>query len=202
MIYKTDDLLDWDSRKRTNLLNKISGYKSAHLLGTKSPEGKSNLATVNTVIHVGANPFLLAYLSRPLTIERHSYNNILKTGQFSLNQIHTDIIQQAHQCSAKYPAGVSEFEQVGFEEYYLPDSFAPCVKESRIKILLDLQEIVPVKSNATVLVIGKVKQFEINHIEPDDQGHIELDKIDTIAISGLDSYYACQHLHTLPYAKP
>ncbi|NNE27751.1 MAG: flavin oxidoreductase [Saprospiraceae bacterium] len=202
MIISTEELKSWDKHRRTNLLNKLSGYKSAHLLGTKSMEGITNLATINTVIHVGANPFLLGYLSRPLVVKRHSFNNIVATGSYTLNQIHESIVEQAHQCSAKYPGGESEFEKVGLHEHYLPGAHAPCVQESKIKMLLQLKEIVPIKTNDTVFVIGEVIQFELDESSIESNGHLAMDKLETVAINGLDSYYRCSHFATLPYAKP
>ena len=66
----TTDLGNMPSRKRTHLINSCTGYKSANLLGTKSKNGKTNLAIFNSVIHIGSNPPMLGLILRPLTVKR------------------------------------------------------------------------------------------------------------------------------------
>ncbi|WP_305016835.1 hypothetical protein [Mycobacterium tuberculosis] len=39
----------------------------------------------------------------------HTIANIERTGVYTINHIHTEIMQQAHQTSAKYDASVNEF---------------------------------------------------------------------------------------------
>jgi len=41
---------------RLNLINSVTGYKSAHLVGTCSEMGNENLAVFSSVVHLGSNP--------------------------------------------------------------------------------------------------------------------------------------------------
>ena len=95
--FSYEDIMQWPSRYRGTLLNKVSGLKSANLIGTKSKEGSTNLAIFNSVVHIGANPPYLGFVLRPTTVERHTYENIRHTGVYTINQITTQIHQQAHQ---------------------------------------------------------------------------------------------------------
>ena len=52
----TAEIIKLDRFYGISLLNKISGYKSANLIGTKSKAGLANLAVFNSVIHVGCEP--------------------------------------------------------------------------------------------------------------------------------------------------
>ena len=137
--FSYDDLMQLPSRYRGRLLNKISGLKPANLIGTKSKNGQPNLAIFNSVVHIGANPPYLGFILRPTTVERHTYENIKETGLYTINQISAQIHKKAHQTSAKYERGVSEFASVGLTEWYQQDFNAPYVAESHIKIGLQVE---------------------------------------------------------------
>ncbi len=197
-----DDLMQLPGRYRGVSLNKISGLKPANLIGTKSESGQTNLAVFNSVVHIGANPPYLGFILRPTTVERHTYENIKETGVYTINQITTEIHQQAHQTSAKYERDLSEFEATGLTEYYHEDFQAPFVGESRIKIGLQFEEEHYVKCNDTRLVIGKVQHVLLPEGIIEDDGHIALEKLDSVAIGGLDTYYTVEKLGRYAYAKP
>jgi flavin reductase (DIM6/NTAB) family NADH-FMN oxidoreductase RutF len=202
-VFTYNDLMQLPSRYRGVLLNKVSGLKSANLIGTKSKEGQTNLAVFNSVVHIGANPPYLGFILRPTTVERHTYENIKETGVYTINQITTQIHQQAHQTSAKYERGVSEFEATGLTEYVHQDFHAPFVSESHIKIGLRFEEELHIKCNDTRLVVGKIEHLLLpDDVFIEEDGHIALEQLDSVAIGGLDSYYSIKKLGRYPYAKP
>lgn len=200
--FSYDDLMQLPSRYRGTLLNKVSGLKPANLIGTKSKDGRTNLAVFNSVVHIGANPPYLGFVLRPATVERHTYESIKETGVYTINQITAQIHQKAHQTSAKYERGISEFEAVDLKEFYHENFHAPFVAQSPIKIGLRFEEEHYVKCNATRLIIGKVEHLFLPEGIIEDDGHIALEQLDSIAIGGLDSYYAIEKLGRYAYAKP
>ncbi|CAM3765525.1 flavin reductase family protein [Mucilaginibacter galii] len=193
---------DMEKRFRTTLINNIPGYKPLQLLGTVSEAGVTNLCLVNSVFHLGANPPLLGLVLRPQREENNTLVNIKQMGVYTLNNVVTDYYKQAHQASATYPSGVSEFEACGFEADYIDGFKAPFVKQSTIKIGLKLREIIDMATNGTTIVVG-----EIVHILADEQligsdGFVDHTQADTVTVVGLDSYYTTQPLERLAYAKP
>ena len=52
-------LTDMDFASRIKLINSISGYKSANLIGTIDSLKQNNLAIVSSVVHIGSDPALL-----------------------------------------------------------------------------------------------------------------------------------------------
>lgn len=70
------DIESMDKRYRTNFVNSLPGFKSANLIGTISHSGIPNLAIFSSVIHVGASPALMGMLFRPVSVPRHTYQNI------------------------------------------------------------------------------------------------------------------------------
>ncbi len=96
---------------KINLINSISGYKSANLIGTKSNDGIPNVAVFSSVVHYGSSPPILGFVLRPTTVNRNTYDNIKENGFYTINHIHEEIIEDAHHTSAKYPANISEFDK-------------------------------------------------------------------------------------------
>lgn len=201
-IFSFDDLIRLESRYRGRLLNKVTGYKTANLIGTKSKEGNSNLAVFNSVVHIGANPPYLGFILRPTTVDRHTYDNIKETDYYTINQITSAIHQRAHQTAAKYDRSVSEFEACGLTEAYHTDFFAPFVRESLIKIALQFEEERLITCNDTRLIIGKVAHLILPEAAIAEDGDVALEQLDAVAIGGLDTYYTAKKLGRYAYAKP
>ena len=200
-ISKTD-FDNFERRYRANFFNTLSGLKSANLLGTINSKHKTNLAVFNSVIHLGANPPLMGFILRPTTVERHTYENIKSQGYYTINHINENIIDAAHQTSAKYEVAISEFNQVDLSPEFSSDFSAPFVKESLIKNGLTYKTDYLIKENDTRLVVGEVNQVHLPESIIADDGSILWEKAGTVGISGLDSYLSCKTVKKLPYAKP
>jgi flavin reductase (DIM6/NTAB) family NADH-FMN oxidoreductase RutF len=183
-------------------MNSLSGFKSASLIGTIDSNGNTNLAIFSSVIHIGSNPALIGFINRPDSTSRHTLENILETHYFTINHINENIYRQAHQTSARYPKTLSEFEATGLTEEFGTLFKAPYVKESTIKYGLSFAEKHDLNINGTILIIGKVEEIFIPEDCLLDNGSIDIEKAETIAISGLDSYHKTQKIARLSYAKP
>jgi flavin reductase (DIM6/NTAB) family NADH-FMN oxidoreductase RutF len=202
MILTKQNILDFEKFYRATLINSISGFKSANLIGTISSEGKTNLAIFNSVIHVGANPPALGFLMRPVSIERHTYNNIKETGSFTINHINKEIYKLAHQTSASYKKEISEFVATGLTPEYTKTLAAPYVKESKIKMGLKFVEEQEVKLNGTIFIVGEILEIVLPENMVGKDGFVDIEKGGTVAISGLDSYHETKRMTRLSYAKP
>jgi flavin reductase (DIM6/NTAB) family NADH-FMN oxidoreductase RutF len=124
------------------------------------------------------------------------------TGYYTINHINESIYKQAHQTSARYDKHISEFEAVGLEEDYSSSSKAPFVKEAVVKIGMQLEEIIPIPTNGTILIIGSIKQIEIDDSIVGTDGFVDLSSKDVLISQGLDAYFASKLIGRLPYAKP
>ena len=196
-----NDLLKLDKIKRINLVNSLSGFKSANLIGTTSKMSKENLAIFSSVIHVGSDPPLLGFLVRPNKPIRHTYTNIKQTGFFTINHVCKRIFNDAHHTSAKYPEDISEFEKTNLTPEYKKSFIAPFVKESSIKIGLSFKEESKIKSNNTIFVVGQI-EFIILNKKLDTDGFIDLTKNNTAAINGLSGYSFPKNIERKPYQRP
>lgn len=202
MKFTRQDLEQMPSRYRARILNSLSGYKPANLIGTCSVEGVPNLAIFNSVIHMGSKPPLIGLLFRPLTVRRDTYANIKANGFFTVNAVNLPIYQQAHHTAAKFEQEESEFEKTGLKEKYIEGFPAPFVEESPIQIGCRYESEYPIKENGTILMLGAIEVIELKDslVEPD--GALSLDKEQIIATVGLDGYALPNILDRLNYAEP
>lgn len=202
MIIKKEDIDQLEQRYRTAFINSLGGFRQAVLVGTKSADGKTNLAIFNSLIHLGANPALFGLISRPDSVPRDTLQNILSTKEYTLNYIQADQYEKAHQTSARYDKGVSEFDKVGFKEYYHPSCYAPFVANAVVKIALKLEDTLPISLNGTILIIGSVMQVDIDESLVGADGFVALSEANVLISQGLDAYFTSKTIGRLPYSKP
>ena len=196
------EIQDFDKIYRLNLINSITGYKSANLIATQSVTGASNLAVFSSITHLGSDPALLGFILRPTTVPRHTYSNLKETGWFTVNHISADVIKDAHHTSAKYPSEVSEFDQTQLEVEYKNGQGCPFVKNAPVQILCSYLNEYPIAENGTILIVGKMNAI---YVEPQmvlEDGWIQLDKGKVVSINGLDGYALPQLLDRFEYARP
>lgn len=194
-------LEEMEGRARATLINKVAGYKTANLIGTRTRAGVENLALFNSVVHLGASPPFLGFILRPSTVPRHTYENLMETGSYTINQVTSEIHKQAHCTSGKFPRGSSEFEACGLTPVYLDDHHAPYVAESAIKIGLVFEEQHQI-CNGTRLIVGRIKHLYLPESAVEEDGDVALEELDTVAIGGLDTYYRGVKLGRYGYFSP
>jgi flavin reductase (DIM6/NTAB) family NADH-FMN oxidoreductase RutF len=193
----------WERFYRANFINSLTGFKSASLIGTINAQGVPNLGMFSSIVHIGSDPALIGFINRPIAAAPHTLANIKANGFYTVNHIQASFLAQAHQTSAKYPDEVNEFTEVGLTEEYIEGVKVPFVKESPIKYLLSLKEIIPITLNATFLVIGQLEQVLIvPSLQPASDGFLHLDQAGSISSNGLDAYYKTELIDRYDYAKP
>ena len=201
--YSRTDIDQMDKIFRLNLINTCTGFKSANLLGTKSLNDVSNVAVFSSITHLGSNPPLIGFILRPTTVPRDTYRNIKDTSVFTVNHIYSDIIEDAHHTSAKYPDEVSEFTKTDLEEEILGDFPAPCVKGAKIRLGCRFLNEYEIKENDTLLLVSAVEHVFIadQDIQQED-GWLKLENANTVTINGLDGYATTSLLDRYAYARP
>jgi flavin reductase (DIM6/NTAB) family NADH-FMN oxidoreductase RutF len=197
-----DGLSALDRRYRAALINGITGFKPASLVGSVSAGGQSNLAIMSSAVHLGSRPPLIGLVIRPGPAERHTLENILDSGVYTLNHVGEDFVEQAHQTAARYPREVSEFDAVGLTPHWHADFGAPFVAEALVRLGLILREHHPLEINGTHFLIGEIVVLDIPDDCVDSEGSIDLGAAGSVALSGLDTYHVTTPLKRMAYAKP
>lgn len=186
---------------RLNLINSITGYKPANLIGSQSTKGKTNLAIFSSVVHLGSKPPLIGIVTRPNTVPRDTYRNIVESSYYTINHISKNMVERAHFTSAKFSEDESEFYHCNFDEEYIKGFNAPFVKESKVKIGMQLVEEKHIDANDTILIVGEVKNIIIDKKSLEEDGSVNLGRDETVCISGLDTYYETNKISKYPYAR-
>ena len=197
-----EQIMNMEKQERVHFANSLGGFKSVGLIGTQNKTGQTNLAIVDSILHIGSNPPLFGMIFRPGVVERHTLENILETGFYTINHINENIYKQAHQTSARYDREISEFEVTALSSEYKNDFFAPFVKESHIQLAMEYKEKIEIHVNNTVLIIGEVKEVYFPEDCLQKDGFLDIEKAASITCSGLDSYHKTIKIDRLSYAKP
>ncbi len=195
-------LQSWERFYRANFVNSLTGFKSVSLIGTASPEGRTNLGVFSSIVHIGSDPALVGYINRPRQAAPHTLANIESTGVYTVNHILPSFLEKAHQTSAKYPPEISEFEAVGLTPEFEENLPAPFVKESPVKYALSLEKILPIELNGTFLVIGRIELVKLGGAFLGADGFLDLHQAGSVCSTGTDGYYSVQPLGRYAYARP
>ena len=195
------DIGRMDKFARVQFATSLPGAKPISLIGTTDSAGQTNLAPFSSVVHLGSDPCLLGMISRPDLVDRHTLANLMETRCWTINHLHPEILDAAHQCSARYPKTVSEFHATGLTPHFEPGFTAPFVSESRFRIGLGLEDIIAIPANGTKLIVGRVMLVQVAEDQLLDHGGIDLVGIGCLASTSLDTYFTLQSLARLAHAK-
>ena len=201
MIITKRDIEQQEQRYRTAFVNSLAGFRQAVLVGSTGADGSMNLAIFNSLIHLGASPALFGLVNRPDSVPRDTLQNIRETGAYTLNYVRASDHERAHQTSARYERGVSEFEKTGFEPMFHPDHNAPFVKEAVVRISMTLEDIIPIPLNGTILIVGSVTLVDVDESLVGADGFVSLSEADVLVSQGLDAYFTSKLVGRLPYAR-
>ena len=191
-----------DRIQRIKFINSVSGIKPANLIGTISEDGQTNLAIFSSVFHLGSDPALLGFITRPIgEVPRHTLENLKNNQQYTINHVPSKFARNAHYTSAKLERDQSEFDICGFTPEFVTDFKAPFVKESALKMGMRFQQAIDIELNGTILVIGEIEHLILPNEAIDEENDVNLETIDSIGISGLNTYYDLKKIGRYPYAR-
>ncbi|MBB4080873.1 flavin reductase (DIM6/NTAB) family NADH-FMN oxidoreductase RutF [Lewinella aquimaris] len=197
-----ESLSSRDRNFRRNFYNTLPGPRGVHLIGTKGHRGTENLGVFSSVVHLGASPALLGFHLRPLTVPRHTYHHLKAQGWFTLNTLHPEFLEAAHRTSANFPLGESEFAATSLTPLYSENCPAPYVQESRVRIGLTFEEEHHIAANDTLFIVGRVREIFVPDEAVEESGHVNHALLQTLAVTGLDTYHRTTGAERLPYARP
>jgi flavin reductase (DIM6/NTAB) family NADH-FMN oxidoreductase RutF len=156
-------------------------------VSTLSKDGQANLAPFSFFMGGGSNPPSVAFAPNIETFgkPKDTLVNIIETGEYTINVVSHNILEQMNQASYRYPHGVSEWEKTGL-------TMAPAIKvrpahvaESLMAMECKLFQIVHHGNDvgSANYVIGEVVYF---HIAKSiiKSGHVDPTLVDYVARMG------------------
>jgi len=197
-----DNLSEMSKVPRLNLINCVTGYKSANLIGTVSSEGVLNVAVFSSVTHLGSEPALLGFILRPTTVPRDTYKNLKELGYFTVNHITEEMIADAHHTSSSYEEHISEFDKTGLEPEFIDNLKVPFVKGSPVQLLCKYVNEYIIEENGCIHIIASIETIYADESLFHDDQWMQLDRGNIIAINGLDGYAVPKLTDRFHYARP
>lgn len=200
--FNLNDIQGFSKLYRLNLINSITGYKSANMIGTRSNSGKENVAIFSSITHLGSKPALLHFTLRPNTVPRDTYKNIKENHVFTVNHVSLAQVEEAHHTSAKYDENISEFDQTKLKPEYKLDWYAPFVHGAPIALGCRYLNEYYIKENGCLLVIAAIEHIFVEDKLLQKDGWVKLEYGQIVTINGLDGYALPQMQKRIEYARP
>lgn len=192
-----------DKIPRLNLINSITGYKSANLLGSISKEDVLNVAIFSSITHLGSNPPLLGFMIRPVVnTPRDTYKNIKDHHYFTVNHITSAMIADAHHTSAPYGVEISEFDKTNLEAEFLDGQKVPFVKGSPVRLLCKYLNEYSIAENGCIHLIASIEKVYVEDELLQKENWVRLDLAEVVTINGLDGYAVPKIVDRFEYARP
>lgn len=194
---------DWQQHRSRHFaawFAQLEGLRSPVAVGTRGASGVANLAVFNSMTHIGSRPPYLALVFRPLTVERHTYDNLKASGVYTVNHLPREYVERAHATSGKYPAGVSEFDACGLTPLPTGEG-APYVAEASVSMLLEFVEEHFIAANDTVFIVGAVREIRLPPAAAFGVGRVDWAALAATPVSGLYEYYEVSHATRLGYVS-
>ena len=200
--FNLEDIKAFSKIYRLNMINSVTGYKSANMIGTKSNSGKENVAIFSSITHLGSDPALLHFTLRPNTVPRDTYKNIKENKVFTVNHVSMPQVEEAHHTSAKYDENISEFDQTLLEPEYKLNWHAPFVKGAPVALGCKYLNEYDITENGCILIIAAIEHIFVEDELLQKDGWVKLESGEVVAINGLDGYVLPQLQKRLEYARP
>jgi len=160
---------------------------------TIDEDGNRNLSPFSFFNVFGAKPTILIFSParrvRDNTV-KHTLDNVLQMKEVVINIVNYDIVQQMSLSSCEYPHGVDEFIKAGLTPI-ASDLVKPFrVKEAPVQLECKVLQVIPTgeEGGAGNLVICEVVCMHVNDDVLNEQGMIDIHKIDLVARMGGDYY--------------
>ena len=182
--FNLEDIKACSKFYRLNMINSVTGYKSANMIGTKSNSGKENVAIFSSITHLGSDPALLHFTLRPNTVPRDTYKNIKENKVFTVNHVSMPQIEEAHHTSAKYDENISEFDQTLLEPEYKLNWHAPFVKGAPVALGCKYLNEYEITENGCIIIIAAIEHIFVEDELLQKDGWVKLESGEVVAING------------------
>lgn len=174
-------------------------------VSTISKEGVTNIAPFSFFNAVASNPPTVLFTTTRRGSDgekKDTLLNIEATGEFVVNVVTEEIVQQMNQTSAEYGRGISEFTATGLTPIESDLVKAPRLKESPINMECKLHQIVNIGDGGLGsgnIIIGEVVRFHLQE-RVFQGGHVLVDELKPVARLAGSAYCPVREVFSL--ARP
>jgi flavin reductase (DIM6/NTAB) family NADH-FMN oxidoreductase RutF len=160
---------------------------------TVDKDGNPNLSPFSFYNAFGVNPTTLIFSpsrrGRDNTV-KNTYENLKEVPEVVINSVNYSLVQQASLASTEYPKGVNEFIKAGLTPVPSEKIKPFRVKESPVQFECKVRQIVETGDlgGAANLIICEILLIHLDESILDENGNIDLNKIDLVGRMGGDYY--------------
>ncbi|PQV64008.1 NADH-FMN oxidoreductase RutF, flavin reductase (DIM6/NTAB) family [Abditibacterium utsteinense] len=179
------DLKDFTPRESYKLLTGVVVPRPIALVLTKNEAGLLNAAPFSFFNMVGSNPPLVALGigDKSEGEAKDSAKNIRQNGEFVVNLVSRDMVQEMNICAVDFPAGISEVEAARLETVPSMSVSVPRLKKSPAALECRVHTTLQIGENRVIL--GEVVALYIaDDLVDSTKNHVHSAQLDLVARMG------------------
>src|ERR1044072_3348189 len=206
-MYKTISLKDITPSQAQNFLQHVVAPRPVCFASTIDRAGKVNLSPFSFFNLFSSNPPIVIFSPARRVRDnttKHTLENVLEVPEVVINIVDYDMVYQTSLASCEFPKEVNEFAKAGFTAEPATLVQPPMVKESKIKLECQVQEVkhLGTEGGAGNLVICEVLRMHIADELLNENKMIDQRKLHHVARLGGDWYCKVDETNLFQVEKP
>jgi flavin reductase (DIM6/NTAB) family NADH-FMN oxidoreductase RutF len=183
-------------RQVYNLLIGLVAPRPIAWVTSMDPDGNLNAAPFSAYNYLCTDPPIVAMgvTNRPgrEALPKDTARNIRRTGEFVINVVTEDLIQQMNICATDFPPGTSELEMAGLTT--TPSSLVKVPRIAQAHAALECKEFTTMEIGRSRIILGRVVAMyvEDRYVIPEENGagpYIRADELHALGrMNGLGNY--------------
>jgi flavin reductase (DIM6/NTAB) family NADH-FMN oxidoreductase RutF len=196
------NIKDLEPKQIYKLMTSIIVTRPIAWISTISKEGIYNLAPLSYFAGISSDPplLLVSIGSKSKEEKKDTWQNIEDTGDFVVNMVTLDVLEQMNITSIAFDKEIDEFEKAGLTP--APSSIvkAPRVKESPVNIECRRYEIIEIGKMG--IIIGEVLKVHVRDDILNEKGYVDTTKLEIIGRLGGANYCIIDKRNTFELKRP
>ncbi len=188
-----------DMAQSYKLLASVVVPRPIALVSTLDESGGVNAAPFSFFNLIGSSPpmVVLGITNKPEGAPKDTRANIVRTGEFVVNLVHSDLADAMNTCAIDFPAGVSELAAARLTAAPSVRIAAPGLNEARVRLECRLHSVVEIGDNK--IVLGEAVFLHISDEFVDGERRVQAEKLELIGrMHGGGWYVRTTDLFDLP----
>lgn len=198
-----------DARTTYNLLIGLVAPRPIALVTSRNEDGGINAAPFSSYNYLCTDPPVvgMGVTNRPenKSVPKDTARNIRREGEFVVNVVTEDILEQMNICATDFPAGVSEVEMAGL--HLAPSSTVSIPRLAEAHAALECRELQTIEIGRSRIVLGQVLAMYVEDRFIDPAGpYVLAEDLHAVGrMNGLGTYAktrdAIVQVPRIPYSK-
>ncbi len=196
------DFKDLNPKQIYKLMTSVIVPRPIAWISTVSIEGVNNLAPFSYFAGVSSDPplIIVSIGSKSEGIKKDTWKNIEETGEFVINIVTRDVLEQMNITSLPFDEEIDEFEKAGLTPADSRYVKAPRVKESPVNIECKRYEIIQIGKMG--LILGKVLTVHVRDDILNEKGYVDTTKLEIVGRLGGANYCLITEENTFELKRP